>query len=121
ILIGRSSFSFIELCEKALALLRLLRIRGAYWGRRARGAWAYARALRKQEAQAEGQLAFCGADPRPLFEDDLKLAEWEPRERTGAPPLAIAESLRRQVSELRERLQDVPSPTSPTPAPRTKN
>src|SRR5690606_37860242 len=43
ILIGRSSFSFIEWCEKAAALFYVLKTRGAYWARRARGAWAFAR------------------------------------------------------------------------------
>src|SRR6187399_1528216 len=49
ILIGRSSFSFIEACHRLLALLEAIALRLSAWSRRFGGAWLEARALRRAE------------------------------------------------------------------------
>lgn len=132
ILIGRSSFSFIEGCEAAVRTFRRLAARAAYWARRARGAWHYARTLRMKQAQHELVAGVRAPSRAFAFSDDFLLAEWDPKERTGAPPLAIADSLRRQVSELRQHLAhdeepqlvdtpsaDTGSSTQPAKSPKT--
>jgi DNA segregation ATPase FtsK/SpoIIIE, S-DNA-T family len=100
ILIGRSTFSFIEWCERAQVLFdRALKVL-SYWARRAAGAWGSASALRRQ---AGDQLALegFGAEPVSSREDHAPpFPEWNPKERTGPPPLALSESLKRQYTSL---------------------
>ncbi len=101
ILIGRSAFSFIDLCRG----LHALAVRAAALGRRAfarvAAAWQKARALRL-ERQATLRAA---AQPRidapsdeaiiaQLGEDDV---DWAPIETTGTPPLAISAALRERA------------------------
>jgi S-DNA-T family DNA segregation ATPase FtsK/SpoIIIE len=98
ILIGRSSFSFIESSQRALALLRVLSAKLDAVGGRIGAAWKQARALRQSEREAERR------EPRiePVDPDAAILAhltededpDWIPIERTGIPPLALSQALR---------------------------
>ena len=99
ILIGRSSFSFIEACRRALSLLRLLGARLSALGLRLSGAWQKARTLRREEQARAAEARAPRIDTRPpdeaillhLAEDD---GDWIPIERTGAPPLALSQALK---------------------------
>jgi S-DNA-T family DNA segregation ATPase FtsK/SpoIIIE len=102
ILIGRSSFSFIEWCEYAAHLLERVMRRLGYWVRRSAHAWGTAKWLRR----AASHQTDVGND---AFGDELApagvglvapLPEWQPTERTGIPPLALAGSLKRQFIDL---------------------
>jgi S-DNA-T family DNA segregation ATPase FtsK/SpoIIIE len=103
ILIGRSSFSFIEWCEQVVRLSERVLRRLGYWTRRANNAWGTAKWLRRAashqldfglDAFGDEQLVPAGVGREP------PLPEWHPHERTGIPPLALAESLKRQFVEL---------------------
>ena len=120
ILIGRSSFSFIGLCQRLEQLSRralsaLIRI-----GRRLREAWASARALRLEQKAAARAAALPHIDTRPsdeaiileLGSDD---ADWLPFDQTGEPPLAIAAALKEGIGETAQALLD--HARTPPPAP----
>jgi S-DNA-T family DNA segregation ATPase FtsK/SpoIIIE len=117
ILIGRSSFSFIETSQRALALLRALSAKLDAAGGRIRVAWKQARALRQSEREAERR------EPRiePVDPDAAILAhlaedddpDWIPIERTGIPPLALSQALRNAgspSSALALSLAETPAP-----------
>ncbi|HEV8551255.1 MAG TPA: DNA translocase FtsK 4TM domain-containing protein, partial [Polyangiaceae bacterium] len=94
ILIGRSSFSFIEACHRLLALLEALSVRLAAWGRRFGGAWREARALRRAERNRAPRIETPDPDAAILLhlaDDD---SDWIPVEQTGVPPLAISQALK---------------------------
>lgn len=99
ILIGRSSFSFIAACQRALELARALADRSMAFARRAGIAWGEARELRREQREAARAAAAPHIDDRPpdeaiilqLAEDD---GDWIPLETTGTPPLAISEALK---------------------------
>ncbi len=104
ILIGRASFSFIEMCRKAAELGRLTLQRALVLVRRLSAAWSRARALHREEQKKQQ------ADQQPRIDkklsDEALIAEladndWRPLERTGTPPLAIADSLRQAIAEGR--------------------
>ena len=97
ILIGRSSFSFIEACRRALTLLKAVSVRLDALRNRLTVAWKQARALRRSEREAERR------EPRiePVDPDAAILAhladddtDWVPIERTGIPPLALSQALK---------------------------
>jgi S-DNA-T family DNA segregation ATPase FtsK/SpoIIIE len=138
ILIGRSSFSFISFCHWLLAMLRLVsdKLRGA--SVRVSGAWREAWQLRRAErarraSAAEPRIETADPDAAILMhlsEDDD--ADWIPLERTGTPPVAVSEALRRRDGEdmtaLFEGLESGEAPRAPkkaraaateTPAPPT--
>ena len=84
ILIGRSSFSFIEACHRTLALLEAVALRLASWSRRLGGAWREARALRRAERDRAPRIETRDPDDAILMhlaEDDR---DWIPIEHTGA-------------------------------------
>ncbi|HEY3499070.1 MAG TPA: DNA translocase FtsK 4TM domain-containing protein [Polyangiaceae bacterium] len=99
ILIGRSSFSFIEACRRTLALLRLLAARLSALGSRMAAAWQKARSLRREERERAAEARAPHIDTQPsdeaillhLADDD---GDWIPIERTGAPPLALSQALK---------------------------
>jgi len=99
ILIGRSDFSFIEACRRALAFLGALSARSGSLSRRVFGAWQEARALRRAERARDAER---GAPHIDLSEPDeailMHLADddgdWIPLDQTGAPPLALSQALR---------------------------
>ena len=92
LLIARSAFSFIEWCERVAELGRRLRLGLLGLLARVRGAWREARAQRQAQQKAVVATG-AGADGRP--EDGL--AAWQPRERTGIPPLAVSAALRDEL------------------------
>lgn len=104
ILIGRSSFSFIGFCVRAWALAETLSQRTSTLLLRLGRAWKTALELRR-EARAAEKLA---EQPRietrasdeaiiaQLADDDADDDAWSPLERTGTPPLAVSEALRRE-------------------------
>lgn len=102
ILIGRSSFSFIEWCmrarawyERALALLAQL-------GKRSLALWQKASELRSQKERqqrldtAVPQRNDRDKDARILAQLEAN-ALWIPQEATGTPPLSVIEALRKQM------------------------
>ena len=130
ILIGRSSFSFIEACRRALVLAKALSLRLGAVGERVAAAWKQARALRRSEREAERR------EPRiePADPDAAILAElaadddtdWIPIERTGVPPLALSQALRAGSASnpaLVAALAETPAPPALAPneaKPRTR-
>ena len=96
LLIARSTFSFIEWCDRAAAALRRLRRVCLQWFARLGRAWREARRLRQLGGAAalaensvprlpEGAAALDGGGP------------WQPREQTGIPPLAVSAALRNEL------------------------
>jgi S-DNA-T family DNA segregation ATPase FtsK/SpoIIIE len=124
ILIGRSSFSFIEACRRTLALLRLLGARLSVLTARLSSAWREARSLRRAERARQAEARAPHIETRPpdeaillhLADDD---GDWIPVERTGAPPLAISQALKQSRSaELAALLGATPAaaPVAEAPA-----
>jgi DNA segregation ATPase FtsK/SpoIIIE-like protein len=114
ILIGRSSFSFIEWCQQISQWYDRSLALGLDLGRRSIEMWRRARALRLSESAAHSQLR--GGEQSELYPttaaaqyaaDSQKNGKivaqleaespWIPMESTGAPPLAVSESLRKQL------------------------
>jgi S-DNA-T family DNA segregation ATPase FtsK/SpoIIIE len=94
ILIGRSSFSFIQACRRTMELLELVALKLTAWSRRINQAWREARALRRAEAERAPRIEARDPDEAILLhlaEDDN---DWIPIEHTGAPPLAISQALK---------------------------
>jgi S-DNA-T family DNA segregation ATPase FtsK/SpoIIIE len=94
ILIGRSSFSFIQACRRALELLELCALKLTAWSKRINQAWQKARALRRAEAERAPRIEERDPDEAILLhlaEDD---SDWIPIEHTGAPPLALSQALK---------------------------
>ncbi len=117
ILIGRSSFSFIEWTQRTAALL--LRCSDALKRglRRLGFAWLEARSLRREqraEQLAKNEPAIVRPDPDAAImiqlEDDD--SDWIPLERTGIPPLAISEALRKS-NRVELKLGNETSPVAP--------
>jgi S-DNA-T family DNA segregation ATPase FtsK/SpoIIIE len=142
ILIGRSSFSFISFCHRALALLRLISERLRAVSLRVSSAWRQAWQLRRAERArlaTEAAPRIETADPDAaimmhLAEDDE--SDWIPLERTGTPPLAVSEALRKRdgadmtalfagldaASEASSPAAEKAPPAAETPAaPKTKS
>lgn len=99
ILIGRSSFSFIEWCERVVAWYHLAIAAFVRGVSNLRDVWRRASAVREQHA-----ARFAGAGSTDEVDPDAEIrqrlevdAPWIPLEATGAPPLAVSESLRRQL------------------------
>ena len=122
ILIGRSSFSFIRLCDRVWRLTLTLgeALRRLLY--RLVDAWAEARDLRRERladarARAVPTITQHRSDEAiivQLAEDDL---DWLPLESTGAPPLAISEALRQARLVPAEALDPdlTPAPSGPAP------
>ncbi|HEX5098615.1 MAG TPA: DNA translocase FtsK 4TM domain-containing protein [Polyangiaceae bacterium] len=94
ILIGRSSFSFIEACHRALALLEAIAARLSVWSRRLGGAWLEARALRRAERERAPHIETPDPDVAILMQLTDDDDDWIPIEHTGAPPLALSQALK---------------------------
>ncbi|HEY6077780.1 MAG TPA: DNA translocase FtsK 4TM domain-containing protein, partial [Polyangiaceae bacterium] len=107
LLIGRSSFSFIEWCQRvsdwsALLVRRVLELCG-----RAQAAWVKARALRRAAREAltlreapRIQLHDQDKDEAILMQlEDDDDPDWFPLDATGEPPLAISEALRAGLAD----------------------
>src|SRR5882724_10768299 len=98
ILIGRSSFSFIAGCQRALELARAFALRLEALFGRLTGAWTEARKLRGAQRQAERDAALPRIEAQ-ADEAQILLAldddnDWIPMDHTGTPPIAISAALR---------------------------
>jgi DNA segregation ATPase FtsK/SpoIIIE, S-DNA-T family len=137
LLIARSAFSFIEWCERVAAVARRLREVVSMLVGRVQRAWREARALRQTELRTAG-LVVAGASGRASqasgrAEDGY--SNWQPREKTGIPPLAVSAALRGELgldmkailepeADLERSGGSSPSPVSPASRPprtRTKH
>lgn len=99
IFIGRSSFSFIEWCGRAVAFYRAslaALVRGA---RGLRDIWVRASEVRAEQARLQKERAPAHErDPDAAILHRLEAdTPWIPLEATGAPPLELAESLRARL------------------------
>ncbi|MEO8183785.1 MAG: DNA translocase FtsK [Deltaproteobacteria bacterium] len=92
LLVARSTFSFIEWCDRAAAALRRLRRVCLQWFARVARAWREARRLRRAGAALPGSSALRLTDGAGAALDGS--APWQPREQTGIPPLAVSSALR---------------------------
>ncbi len=99
ILIGRSSFSFIALCQRTFDLLQRVYARIVGVVQKFLSAWVEARRLRKDElerAKVDRQpiIDTHQADAAILLHLEDDDSDWIPMEQTGAPPLALSQSLK---------------------------
>jgi S-DNA-T family DNA segregation ATPase FtsK/SpoIIIE len=94
ILIGRSSFSFIQACRRSLELTELVAARLSAWWLRLRSAWREARKLRRAETQRAPRIEPCDPDEAILLHLTDDDSDWIPLEQTGAPPLALSQALK---------------------------
>lgn len=99
ILIGRSSFSFIEWCRRASdwSAMVLHGLLGALL--KLRDAWSRARALRRADRQALAERAaphieLADKDQAILMHLEDDESDWIPMDTTGEPPLALSQALR---------------------------
>jgi S-DNA-T family DNA segregation ATPase FtsK/SpoIIIE len=96
IFIGRSSFSFIQLCERLMNIYRST-VRGLHALLLNLGAvWKRASLERQEESRIEAMApAIQPLDPDAAILHHLECdTPWIPLEATGAPPLEVSESLR---------------------------
>ncbi len=82
ILIGRSSFSFIEWCERVQRLAQRASRTLAYWVRRSVGAWNSANILRRQAGERLALEGFGDETISNFIDSSPLLPEWNPKERT---------------------------------------
>ncbi len=101
ILIGRSSFSFIEWCQRTSDWSALLVQRLTALLAHVHGAWMKARALRRADREALTQREAPRIELHDKDKDEAILmhleedeSDWIPLDTTGEPPLAISEALR---------------------------
>jgi S-DNA-T family DNA segregation ATPase FtsK/SpoIIIE len=95
--IGRASFSLVAAYEKLITLARALTAAVKARAARVVEAWRTASEFRReQEELLEPELGVPeeGEAERVFFQPDL-VGPWIPSERTGRPPLAVVEALRR--------------------------
>jgi S-DNA-T family DNA segregation ATPase FtsK/SpoIIIE len=104
ILIGRSSFSFIEWCQRSSDWLGLALRQLSAYGVRLYAAWSKARALRRADREALTQreaprIELHDKDEAILMHLEDDESEWIPLDATGEPPLAISEALRAGLAD----------------------
>ena len=106
ILIGRSSFSFIEWCQRTSDWSALLLQRLAALFAHLHGAWTKARALRRADREALTQREAPRIEMHDKDKDEAILmhleedeSDWIPLDTTGEPPLAVSESLRAGLAD----------------------
>jgi S-DNA-T family DNA segregation ATPase FtsK/SpoIIIE len=95
LLIARSAFSFIEWCERVSLLARQLAAGCGRLFARLRKGWSEARSSRHGQPGTTGAGASQVSGLPGRAEDGF--AAWEPRERTGIPPLAVSQTLRNEL------------------------
>jgi DNA translocase FtsK/SpoIIIE-like protein len=128
ILIGRSSFSFIEWCRRSSdwSALLLQRLLGLFV--KLRDAWSKARALRRADRAALNERAaphieLHDKDAAILMHLEEDESDWIPMDMTGEPPLAISQALRAGLADraalsgLEEILTGAPPRATTTTAP----
>jgi DNA segregation ATPase FtsK/SpoIIIE, S-DNA-T family len=116
LLIARSTFSFIEWCDRAAVALRRLRRVALQWLARVARAWREARRLRQLGPDA-ALLA-----PAPRLGEGMASAldggaPWQPREQTGIPPLAVSAALRNELGLAARALLDAEAAPEESPKP----
>jgi DNA segregation ATPase FtsK/SpoIIIE, S-DNA-T family len=104
ILIGRSSFSFIEWCQRASDWLTFALRQLSASLARLHEAWSKARALRRADREALTQreaprIELHDKDEAILMHLEDDESEWIPLDATGEPPLAISEALRAGMAD----------------------
>jgi S-DNA-T family DNA segregation ATPase FtsK/SpoIIIE len=104
ILIGRSSFSFIEWCQRASDWLTFALRQLSASLARLHEAWSKARALRRADREALTQreaprIELHDRDEAILMHLEDDESEWIPLDATGEPPLAISEALRAGMAD----------------------
>jgi S-DNA-T family DNA segregation ATPase FtsK/SpoIIIE len=112
LLIGRASFSFVQLCQAIGRLLLRLESGARLVGGRVHAAWREAGALRRAAAHRNADASpviAVGRDEAIVhrLEED---APWIPMEATGAPPLSLAASLRQHFERAGLSEDDSPEP-----------
>ncbi len=97
IFIGRSSFSFIEWCERAVGFYHLLVASLGRASIRIQEIWSRASSVRADEAVLRAEtLTLPKADTDALILSQLEQdSPWIPLESTGFPPLAVSEALQK--------------------------
>ena len=119
LLIGRASFSFVELCQATFRLLLRLRELTSAAAKRLQAAWKEAGAVRREAARvAAGPLPIVelGRDEAIAFRLEEE-APWIPMEATGTPPLSLASSLRQHFDRA-GLVEDDGAAAGPVGAPR---
>ena len=104
ILIGRSSFSFIEWCQRTSDWSALLVRRLVALFSQMHGAWMKARALRRADREAltlreAPRIEEHDKDEAILMHLEEDESDWIPLDTTGEPPLAVSESLRAGLAD----------------------
>lgn len=106
ILIGRSSFSFIEWCQRTSDWTALLLQKLSALLARMHEAWGAARALRRADREALAQREAPRIELHDKDKDEAILmhleddsSDWIPLDSTGEPPLAVSESLRAGLTD----------------------
>ena len=92
LLIARSAFSFIDWCERVAETARNARAWLSQLLSRVRRAWTDARALRRSDGVRRPSHG--GAPGAASGRPDDGYSSWQPREKTGVPPLAVSAALR---------------------------
>jgi S-DNA-T family DNA segregation ATPase FtsK/SpoIIIE len=104
ILIGRSSFSFIEWCKRSSDLTALGLRRLSLLAVQLHQAWSKARALRRADREALTQreaprIELHDKDEAILMHLEEEESDWIPLDLTGEPPLAISEALKAGMAD----------------------
>jgi DNA segregation ATPase FtsK/SpoIIIE, S-DNA-T family len=104
ILIGRSSFSFIEWCKRSSDLTALGLRRLSLLAVQLHLAWSKARALRRANREALTQreaprIQLHDKDEAILMHLEEEESDWIPLDLTGEPPLAISEALKAGLAD----------------------
>ncbi len=126
ILIGRSSFSFIEWCRRSSDWSALLVHKLVALFSNLHGAWRKARALRRADREALTQreaprIELHDKDEAILMHLEDDESDWIPLDTTGEPPLAISAALRAGLADraalsgLEEILTGAPPRTQESP------
>ena len=118
VLLGRSAFSFIELCERTLAFCLRLIEQARHLVQRMYTAWFEARRLSVSIATApatDGPVVTTRLSEEAIIAelvDDEN--EWIPFEQTGTPPITILDALRIGPTSVTEALMAGDTPLAPS-------
>lgn len=119
ILIGRSSFSFIETSQRFLELTARLAARLRALQARLLAAWSEARSRRRVERAAEDAtppIEVPDKDATILMQLEENDPDWMPMEETGPPPVTLSQALQRAAQGLPPEVVLAPK-TEPETAP----
>jgi S-DNA-T family DNA segregation ATPase FtsK/SpoIIIE len=117
LLIGRSPYPFVEACERVVSFVRRLLTASFLLVRRAYGAWAKARSLRRAQLAAAGTESLPRIDSKPsdeaiIAEISEADSEEEQSDEQGTPKLALSQNLRNSISSVTESLLDTVTPAA---------